>query len=489
MKIEKLANTLERAWRFFPHTLAEYLSRGMWHAYYYLVMISNLITEAIANGNGRIIVLMPPRHGKSELISHYVPVWFLENWPNQNIILSSYEADFAASWGRKVRDTIQKHRNELSVRVSSASSSAARWNTTSGGGMVTAGAGGAITGRGGNLIIVDDPIKNWLEAQSDTTRQRLLDWFYSTLYTRAEPDSTIIIIQTRWHESDLAGDIIAKNTREWQVIRFPALAEADDPLGRKIDEALCPERYDRERLLKIKETTGTGIFEGLYQQHPAPPKGQIFNRNWWRFYDELPDLSVIIQSWDCGFETGSHNSYTVGQTWGMAKNGYYLIDQFRDRLEYTDLIRAVKAQYRKHNPEYVLIEYQASGRSLVQDLYRNTNLPIKAIKSTRDSKPVRAEIVTPVIECGRVHLPKQAHWVNDFLHEMTLFPSGKFSDQVDALSQALGFMKNKYEKRSRGRPSSKIRVITGRKTLCNRKTPITRNSDRRLYFHNYSIDF
>ena len=207
--------------------------KGHGIAYFYLVMISNLITEAIANGNGRIIVLMPPRHGKSELISHYVPIWFLENWPNLNIILTSYEADFAASWGRKVRDTIQKHRNELSVRVSPASSSAARWNTTAGGGMITAGAGGAITGRGGNLIIVDDPIKNWLEAQSDTTRQRLLEWFYSTLYTRAEPDATIIIIQTRWHESDLAGDLIAKNTGEWQVIRFPALAETDDPIRQK----------------------------------------------------------------------------------------------------------------------------------------------------------------------------------------------------------------------------------------------------------------
>jgi len=471
---------LDRPWRFLPHTLAERLSGGKWVSYEYLKRISHLVVECISKGNGRLVVTLPPRHGKSELLSHWVPVWCLETWPTANVILTSYEADFAASWGRKVRDTIQANKKELKVRVSEQSSSASRWNTAQGGGMVTAGVGGPITGRGGDLIILDDPIKNWQDAQSETVRGTLIDWFYSTLYTRADPDATIIVIQTRWHILDLAGELLARSPSEWKEVRLPALAEVNDPLGRQPGEALCPERYTAGHLLRNKEEMGTMMFSALYQQSPAPPQGSIFHREWWKFYDEEPEFKAVIQSWDCGYERREDSSYSVCQTWGVAENGFYLVDQFRDRLEYPDLLRAVKVLDERFSPELILIEYQAAGRSLVQDLYNNTRLPIKGVKTTRESKEIRAGLVSPLVETGKVFLPRNARWVSDFLYELTVFPVGSHSDQVDALSQALTFLKNRFDG-GRNRRATPMRVSSGRRLLGSPERSVGPRARRRLH--------
>jgi predicted phage terminase large subunit-like protein len=475
-----ILKALDRPWRFLPHTLAERLSGRKWKSYDYLKKISHLLVQAISTGNGRLTVSLPPRHGKSELLSHWAPVWFLENWPGANVILASYEADFAASWGRKVRDTIQANQKDLNVRISGASSSASRWSTTLGGGMITAGAGGPITGRGGDLIIVDDPIKNWAEAQSETVRKNLIDWFYSTLYTRADPGATIVVIQTRWHILDLAGELLARNPQEWKEVKLPAIAEISDPMGREPGRALCPERYNEGELLKIKEVMGTMMFSALYQQSPAPPQGSIFHKEWWKYYEEEPEFRAIIQSWDCGYETREDSSYSVCQTWGVAENGFCLIHQFRNRLEYPDLLRTVKLLAERFSPDLVLIEYQASGRSLVQDLYNNTRLPIKGVKTTRESKQIRAGLVCPLIETGKVFLPRNAVWISDFLYELTVFPAGNHSDQVDALSQALMFLKNRFDD-SRKRRASPLRTSSGRRLLATSdrsKGPRTR---RRLH--------
>jgi len=338
-RIEK--QFLDRPWRFLPHTLAHYLSGGLWKPYDYLKLISHTITEAIAKGNGGLIISLPPRHGKSLLISHWIPVWLLENWPTQNIILSSYEADFAADWGRKVRNTIQEHQDKLTVRLSFDSTSASRWHSTKGGGMVTAGSGGPITGRGGSLIIVDDPHKNWQEAQSETFRQRIIDWFNSTLLTRCEPAATIIVVQTRWHQDDLSGYLLREHSDNWQEIRLPALAEVHENIPpyweREIDEPLCPERYSKEELLGIKSALGSTMWASLYQQRPAPAGGSIFKIDWWKYYKEAPAFDFILQSWDTAFKATENASYSVCQTWGLAQNGYYLIHQFRGRVEYPQL--------------------------------------------------------------------------------------------------------------------------------------------------------
>jgi phage terminase large subunit-like protein len=171
--------------------------------------------------------------------------------------------------------------------------------------------------------------------------------------------------------------MLARHPEDWQEIKFPAFAETGDPLDREAGQALCPERYNAEELQKIKETMGTMMFSSLYQQNPAPPQGNVFHREWWKFYGEEPEFKAILQSWDCGYEVREDSSYSVCQTWGVADNGFHLIHQFRDRLEYPDLLRAVKLLAEQFSPDLILVEYQASGRSIVQDLYHNTRLPIQ----------------------------------------------------------------------------------------------------------------
>jgi predicted phage terminase large subunit-like protein len=369
-------------------------------------------------------------------------------------------------WGRKVRNTINENQNKLSVKISADSSSASRWNTNKNGGMITAGVGGPITGRGANLIIVDDPIKNWKEAQSETIRKSLINWFYSTLYTRAEPGCTIIIIQTRWHESDLVGELLLNNADDWKEIRLPAFEDRNDQIGREYGEALCPDRFDEKALKEIKKAIGSTIFEALYQQNPAPPEGNMFKRKWWKYYnpDDPIEYLGVIQSWDCAYEVGPHNSYSVCQTWGLHDNGFYLLNQFREKLEYPDLVRAVQEQANQYNPDQILIEYQASGRSLVQDLLNKTRLPIHAQKTNNQSKETNAMLVTAVVESGKVFLPKSADWINDFLHELSMFPSGKYSDQVDALSQAISIL-SYYTNNRRKRLYPQKRPSSGREPL------------------------
>lgn len=219
---------------------------------------------------------MPPRHGKSELISRWFPLWVLETYPDWRVILSSYEASYAASWGRKVRDAISNNGDQLLVRISGNSSAADYWETTKGGGMMTAGAGGALTGKGANVLIVDDPLKNWAEANSPVVRERIWDWWQSTAYTRLEPDGIAIIVQTRWHEEDLAGRLLrggSEGRENWDLLNLPAIAEPGDMLGRQIGEPLWPERFDSESLQRIQGTLDTHVWLPLYQQRPLGASG------------------------------------------------------------------------------------------------------------------------------------------------------------------------------------------------------------------------
>jgi predicted phage terminase large subunit-like protein len=272
------------------------------------------------------------------------------------------------------------------------------------------------------------------------------------------PGGAIILIQTRWHEEDLAGWLL-KGHETWLTLNLPALAETDDALGRQIDAPLWPKFYPKDRLLMIKKTIGDREFNALYQQRPAALQGNLFRREWWKYYETQPIiLDGILQSWDTGFEQNEDSSYSVCQTW-IAKDGhYYLLNQLRKRLSYPDLVRSVKEQARFFNPEKILIERAASGRSLVQDLYALTRLPIVPISTSNKSKEERAYLVTDLIEAGRVWLPKNAKWLDEFIDELSHFPHGRFSDQVDPLTMALQFMKVNQLRHERSiktsRPSS-----------------------------------
>jgi hypothetical protein len=267
-----------------PSDLADRCWPG-WLSPRHVQLVDRILVDAAAGrlkdrGYAGIIISEPPRHGKSTHCSHWFPAWFLGRYPQKNVILTSYEADFAASWGRKVRDTLQEHgKREFGVTVRADSSSASRWETTAGGGMITAGAGGAITGRGAHLLVIDDPVKNAEEAASMTIRDSVWDWYLTTARTRVEPGGFQVIIMTRWHPDDLVGRLLKQMQEDPKADRFavvdlPALAEGDDPLGRAPGEPLWPERYDAEELERIKATLGTRAWSSLYQQRPVDaPEG------------------------------------------------------------------------------------------------------------------------------------------------------------------------------------------------------------------------
>lgn len=425
-------------WKKTIHGTAIYLTSGNWKPYSYLVHISNAIID---NGirNKRLIINCPPRHGKSTLISQWLPVWFLETAPDQNIILASYEYSVAEDWGRRVRDVLESKETWTSVRQDVRKAS--RWYTPEGGAMYCAGFGGALTGRGAQLIIVDDPIKNWEQAQSATQRRHVIEWFKSTLYTRAEPGAAIIIIQTRWHQHDLAGWLTDEHTDDWKVIDFPAVAEREDELGRKEGEILCPERFNLDAIQKIKNSLGSHMFAALYQQRPVPIEGSIIKEEWLKYWDTMPTCDRIIQSWDATFKDTKSGSYVVGQVWGQRGSAYYLLDQHRQRMDFVNTLQTIgKLTQRWPESRAKLIEDKANGPAIISALKSQIS-GIKPV-NPRGSKEQRAHAVSPLFEAGNVYLPNPNlyPWVNDYIDELTNFPSSANDDQIDATTQALDYL-------------------------------------------------
>jgi hypothetical protein len=281
--------------------MANNLSRGRWILTRHLIKLSELLVDLAARRIYRLIIEMPPRHGKSEMVSHWFPVWYLNKFNQHKIILASYEADFAESWGRKVRDSIQENRSSLDVKLGSAVLAARHWETTQEGGMVTAGVGGPITGKGADLLVMDDPVKNAEEAYSPTYQEKIWDWWRSTAYTRLEPGGVAAIMMTRWHKKDLVGRIIEEmegGGERWTILRLPALAELGDPLGRSPGRALWPGRFDREALINIKDTIGSTFWSALYQQSPTDKEGAMFRREWFKVVDEAPADVIPARFWD-----------------------------------------------------------------------------------------------------------------------------------------------------------------------------------------------
>jgi len=431
-------NEFGDAWKSFPHTLASKLARGKWKKYPHLKYISNLVFDAVTKGGGRLIINAPPRHGKSEFISHWVPVWFLENFPENNVILTSYEAEAAAQWGRKVRNEFETQ-ELLTTKLRDDSTAANRFNTHKGGGMMTAGVGGPLTGRGAQLIVIDDPVKNLKESLSATKRAEAREWFNWVLYSRAEPGATIVLLMTRWNHDDLAGYLLKDHTDKWTHVNLPALAEANDLLGRQIGEPLCPERYDLAALDAIKRASGSRAWVSLYQQRPTPDSGALVNRSHFKFWKELPDrFDKTLQSWDMTFKETADGSFIVGQAWGKKGADKYLIDQIRFRGEFTSAIQAVKTFSAKH-PKILtkLIEDKANGPAIISALKKE--IPGIIPVGVSGSKLARFQAVSPSFEAGNVYLPdpSNATWVHDYIEEAVSFPSGAHDDQVDATSQAL----------------------------------------------------
>lgn len=438
---------LANAWKLDPCTYAEKLSEGRWKAYRHLRYMSDRITDAVIKGGARIIVDMPPRHGKSEFISNWFCQWFLDMFPEKRVILASYAAEFASEWGGKVLGGLRESGSDA---IDKSARRSDNFKTAWGGGMKTAGAGGPLTGFGFHLGIVDDPVKNWEEAASPTYRQKVIDWWQSTFWTRREPGASVIVVMTRWHEEDLVGWLLDNdNDGRWEVITFPAIAEEHDVLGRKPGEALCPERYDEDDLAEIKQSVGSRVWAGLYQQRPAPDDGNIFRPEWFKWYEPQllneDNVSRVFTSWDLTFgDEGT--SYIVGQAWACMKDGnYYLLDQVRTKTDYVGAKRTfalfLDAQEERWGKlvRGHLIEQAANGKALISEMRRSFD-NIVPIPIPSAHKVTRAIACSPKIEGGYVWLPKQP-WVEDvFMPEMLHFPFGKNDDQVDAMSQFLNYI-------------------------------------------------
>ncbi len=410
-------------------------------------MLNEKLMEIPFKENSRLMVFLPPRHGKSMLVSHYFPAWYLGMFPDNRVILTAYEADFAASWGRRARDVLGEYGKPFfGIEVDDKSSAANRWDIKSHtGGMVTAGVDGPITGKGADVLIIDDPVKNAEEANSQTFRDKTWEWYQSTAYTRLEPDASIVIIMTRWHEDDLAGRILNSmnegNGEHWEVISLPALAEERDILGRNPGEPLWPERYDLKKLEITKSTTGSYWWSSLYQQRPQPPEGGILKLSWIKHYNpnELPPLDElsIYQAWDLAISQKETADYTVCTTVGVSRDKHiYVLDWYRDRIDFPNQVRMVETLAEKWKPLQIGIESNAYQQALPQQLKRTSMLPIKEVKRTND-KVTRISSAFVHFENGKILLPENHHELENFINEYIYFPQGKHDDMLDSTELAI----------------------------------------------------
>lgn len=400
------------------------------------------VEEKHAQGEGsRTIITMPPRHSKSMTITETFPSWFIGKDPNRRVIEVSYGADLARKFGRrnmeKVRD---KGQNIFEVNLDPDARKATDWNIENHrGGMISRGLGGAITGEGADLLIIDDPIKNRREAESETYRSFLWDEWESTLSTRLQPNAAVIVILTRWHEDDLVGRLLEKEGDKWDIINLPALAEDEnDLLGRKPGEALWPENgYDEEWAAERKVSAGSRTWESLYQQNPRPAEGTIFKRHYWQYYDHAPaQFDEMLQSWDATFKETDNSDFVAGTVWGRKGADVYLLDLIRARMGIKETMAAITSMKAKWpNAHRILIEDKANGPAVIQ-LLKN-KVPGLIPVTPEGGKEVRAMAAEPWVESQNVWLPKNAPFTGDFVEEAAAFPNGKHDDQVDSFTQAM----------------------------------------------------
>lgn len=380
----------------------------------------------------RLMIFMPPRHGKSFLISEYFPSWYLGRNPDHNVIIASYGQELATDFGRKVRNLIANDTYQKvfpNIVLSQDSQASSRFHTNKGGAYYAVGVGGSLTGRGGNLIIIDDPHKNREEANSEVVRKNIHDWFNSTLYTRQAPNAAIVIVQTRWHEDDLSGRLLTERKGDWTILNMPAINHNG--------EALWSERYPVAVLREIKQTIGSSEFEALYQQRPAPQEGAIFKKHWWKYFNAYPTtFEKVIQTWDFAVKDKSGSDYTVGLVIGKLGSSRYVLDMVRDRFDFPSACNAVQKLTDKWpSATKKLIEGKANGPAVIQTL-RNRITGLIEVEPKGD-KIQRANAASPEVEAGNWHVPHPslAPWTDTFLHEMCSFPFAAHDDIVDAFSQ------------------------------------------------------
>lgn len=411
----------------------------------------------------RLIVMMPPRHGKSEIVSRLFPAWALGRNPNEQIITASYSADLASAMNRDCQRIISSEAYQSIFQNTTLSDGrqvgVVRNNSRFDipgykGHYLSAGVGGGITGVGCTIGIIDDPVKNAAEADSQTYRNTAWEWYTSTFKTRFEPGAVEIVCQTRWHEDDLTGRIlqVAADDPGTEIISFPALAEHTEP-HRETGQALWEGKYSRPALLSIQKEIGSRSWNALFQQRPAPDEGGIIKKAWFGEYDpakvDFKGFPVRFYV-DTAYTDQEKNDPTAILAYVKKGHDFYLTGCVSRQMDFNEQIVFVKSFCLEHGysgASVILVEPKATGKSLVQVLRAQTGLNIKEAQAPKESKIARVNSISAIVEAGRVLVPRGQIWVLNFLSECASFPNAAHDDQVDCLS---GMLINETQKRDIG---------------------------------------
>lgn len=409
--------------------------------------IQNFMEKNTSSAFDILLLSVPPQFGKSTTVTETLPAWYLGKNPDKKVIICGYNEDFAVRFGRRNREKILEFGKDLFPNCVLADSpcSNVEFETTKKGRCISRGILSGLTGNTADLFIVDDPIKNRQEADSDTTRNSIWNEYLNSVRTRIKPGGKLIVIQTRWHEEDLYG-MIAQKEKHVTIINIPCECddEENDPLGRKLGDALCPEIGRGNAWLKefkqvYVDKEGSRAWTALYQGKPVAMEGNLIKKEWWKYYDcsykEL-DLPYVIISVDAAFKDGDDNDFVAIQVWGKKNKEYYLIDGLKKHLNFVDTLGAIR-NFKSQYPEtiFILIEDKANGTAIINVLSSEMEgvIPIKP----EGGKVTRANAVSPTIESGHVYLPRFASFLDDFVAECSAFPNAAHDDQVDAMTQAL----------------------------------------------------
>ncbi len=408
----------------------------------------------------RLMVFMPPRHGKSELVSRRLPAYLLGKRKDLKIVAASYSDSLAGAMNRDVQRIMESPEylalfphaqlGNPSRNVTGAIRNSNQFEIPGQTSLYkSVGIGSGLTGHGADIAIIDDPVKDQQEADSLTYRERVWNWYTSTLYTRLEKNGQVLLTMTRWHEDDLAGRLLHQmktdpTADQWVIVNYPAIRDdletPTDP--RKIGGPLWPRKYPRKKLESMRHSMGSRVWNALYQQRPAPEGGGLIKRDWLKFYRQLPEDVIKrgdwVQSWDLTFKSTDTSDFVVGQVWARLGASKYLVEQVRARMSFTETIQALRTLTAKYPQIFVkLIEDKANGPAVINALQKE--IPGIIAVQVSDTKIARLNAVAPDFEAGNVFIPDPAiaPWIHDYISELVSFPVSANDDQVDATTQAL----------------------------------------------------
>ena len=443
---KRLSTRDEAQEKFMPY--AKHVYDGFIEGTHHRIIAEKL--ERIASGElKRLIVNMPPRHSKSEFASYLMPSWFLGRNPKLKIIQATMNTELAVRFGRKVRDLIADpiYREIFpNTDLKQDSQAAGRWETSAGGEYFAAGVGAAMTGRGADLLIIDDPHSEQ-DALSSTAYDNAWEWYTSGPRQRLQPGGSIIIVQTRWSKKDITGRLLQAQQKDlmadqWEVVEFPAILPSGEPLW--------PEFWKKEELLRVKASLSVGKWNAQWQQNPTSEETAMVKREWWKEWeqDDIPDLDYVIQSYDTAYSKKETADYSAITTWGVFqpfRNGdqhLILMDAKKGRWNFPELKAIAQEEYEYWEPEMMLIEAKASGQPLADEM-RLLNLPVATFAPGRKrggggmDKTTRMHIVSPIFESGKVWYPSGEKFADEVIEEVASFPNGEHDDFCDSMTMAL----------------------------------------------------